>query len=236
MRFVFTSRRYSSPGVASGAWRTLHRVRRIPVEVQTPVTVTPEVVVHVAPRDDEDEVRNLAAVVEASHAYIAVQVMNASGYDAKLIGLLAFHGALIAAAVTVLATVGVAVPEAVALSVLLVFLVGASTACIAGLLTSSDPEAGPEPQPFYGRFGGNTTAAMLRQLVGDLEVKINGNTIGLLRRKTALKRSLGVLIAGALAAAAIVAVAAVIGALDPRAGTHPARATTGATGVTSHSP
>jgi hypothetical protein len=133
------------------------------------LAATPEVVVE-----------NLRAAVYASHKEISVQVQADSGLDSNLLGLLAFF----VAAAGILLTVPHGLDHGRFL-----LLAGAgfgALVCLVAIMGGSIPSAGPKPSEFYDRYGTDTEAGYLTQLLADLAGTAKRNRGGLKRRDKAL--------------------------------------------------
>jgi hypothetical protein len=125
-------------------------------------------------------VENLRAEVYASHAELSAQVQANSALDSKLLGLLGFF----IAAAGILLTVPHGLDHGRVL-----LLAGAglgALACLVGSMSGSEPKLGPPPAKFYARYGTNTEAAYLTQLLADLVDIARQNRAALERRRKVL--------------------------------------------------
>ena len=122
-------------------------------------------------------VENLRAAVHASEGELAAQVVADGALDSKLLGLLGFF----ALAGSILVTVPHGLSDGRVL-----LLAGAglgALACLVGTMSGSEPKVGPPPAKFYARYGTNTEAAYLTQLLADLADIARQNRAELARRR-----------------------------------------------------
>jgi hypothetical protein len=112
---------------------------------------------------------NLDATVSGCQHEASVQVENAAALDAKLLGILAFMGAVAGVLLTVAGALH---------SYRWILLAGASAAIVVsllGLLGGDDPKSGPNPIEFYDKYGGAQPEAFSGQLVGEFRRTLQEN-------------------------------------------------------------
>jgi hypothetical protein len=125
-------------------------------------------------------IANLRAAVYASHEELSAQVQANGALEGKLSGLLGFF----AVSTSILFTT----PHGLGGHswLLLVGFGLGEIACVAGSMCGPGPNAGPSPASFYRRYGQDTEAAYLIQLLAAFADTARRNRIELERRRKAV--------------------------------------------------
>jgi hypothetical protein len=125
-------------------------------------------------------VENLRAAVHASEGELAAQVVADSALDSKLLGLLGFF----VAAAGILLTVPHGLDHGRVL--LMAGTAFGALVSLVGSMRDARPKVGPPPETFYARYGTDTEAAYLTQLLADLADIARQNRAELARRHKVL--------------------------------------------------
>lgn len=140
---------------------------------------------------DQDVV--LAAALDHAGTQLLAQIVDESGLDGRLIGVLGFNGALVAADVAAQAILGrwwwMPLP----------FIACASILCFRSIF-GKDTSLGPETLDFYAAYGGQDGRAGREQLLVDLDAAFRANAKRAAEKARILKAALVLLSAGALVA------------------------------------